>query len=340
MVHYEKFLKVRPDAGLPASRLRAIANRIVRPDHFYAWADDNLTEMKVSMSVPEELEEARWNYYVMARYVAEGERVFRVEPGLARLLLDTDLPKINGEELRVSFPAIFLEFPGKLFTIPIIDVVCIGCYIVDARAFTDAIVIDYVVEPQKGVTAGLMDFALNMSIPVKVGVPVVYGDLYEKFMGELEGPPNQKKEDFARRSEVFAVETTNFVINSLLYATSASPELTEVVSEWRPPKAKKSRKKGKARPMFGPKAIPQTRKMLMGPSIRVEYGAPRATDQTKEAKEHRKILKRFRVRGHWKQQVHGKGEQLRQLRKRIFITPFWKGPKDMAELLRRKYGLS
>lgn len=47
----------------------------------------------------------------------------------------------------------------------------------------------------------------------------------------------------------------------------------------------------------------------------------------------RTIDKRFIVRGHYRQQVHGKG---RLERKRIWILPFWKGP-ELAEVVSKKY---
>jgi len=42
-----------------------------------------------------------------------------------------------------------------------------------------------------------------------------------------------------------------------------------------------------------------------------------------------KVQKRFTVRGHWRLQAHGKA---RQERKRIWITPYWKGPAEGVRL--------
>ena len=49
--------------------------------------------------------------------------------------------------------------------------------------------------------------------------------------------------------------------------------------------------------------------------------------------EGRKILKRFRVRGHFRNQPYGPE---RSLVKRRWIKPFWKGP-DLAELINSGY---
>lgn len=43
--------------------------------------------------------------------------------------------------------------------------------------------------------------------------------------------------------------------------------------------------------------------------------------------------RRFVVRGHWKNQAHGEGMQLRKL---IWIKPYWKGP-EMAEIINKPY---
>jgi len=41
------------------------------------------------------------------------------------------------------------------------------------------------------------------------------------------------------------------------------------------------------------------------------------------------VTKRFVVRGHWKSQACGPGMTLR---KRIFVQPYWKGPKEGEKL--------
>ena len=51
------------------------------------------------------------------------------------------------------------------------------------------------------------------------------------------------------------------------------------------------------------------------------------------SEETRSLMVRFRVRGHWRNQVCGP-ERLE--RKRIWIKPFWKGP-TLAELVSKKY---
>ena len=47
-----------------------------------------------------------------------------------------------------------------------------------------------------------------------------------------------------------------------------------------------------------------------------------------------KVHSRFMVRGHWRDQVVGEG---RQLRRKTWIKPFWKGPQDAQAVLDRNY---
>ena len=47
-----------------------------------------------------------------------------------------------------------------------------------------------------------------------------------------------------------------------------------------------------------------------------------------------RVQKRFTVRGHWRAQAHGPRWSLR---KRIWIAPFWKGPRTIDEALARLY---
>jgi hypothetical protein len=68
---------------------------------------------------------------------------------------------------------------------------------------------------------------------------------------------------------------------------------------------------------------------LVGKNIRADqfYGVTATSDEA------RKILKRFRVRGHFRNQPYGPE---RSLVKRRWIKPYWKGP-DLAELINSGY---
>lgn len=335
MIHYEELLKVAPKLALPQELLLAEKDLMYQFARFPKWAAKHQISWPVEFLDLDSVREAQWNMFVLARYVAEGERVFRVEPGLARLLLDTNLPKINGGDFGLPFSAFYLEFPGKLFTVPGTNWIFGGCYITDHRPFQYVVTVDFVLQPQKHMIPGVGDFCIRVNVKVPEHQQLNWGDLRADFERSLQAinPLGKDLGEFAAIMAGLASEVIGFVVNSILYATSADPELTEAVRKSRTGKAKPQKRGGRQKPQ---PSTPNTRQYKLGESIPIEYGAPRATDRSSEAKSDRKVLKRFRVRGHWHWYLHGKGKSLR---KHILIKPYMKGPKDVAELLRRKYQL-
>lgn len=325
MVHYEQLVKrgfKLPIAGEVLCQSRGIFSLF--PD-FVKWATSQGWRLD-----PES--EYAWNMFVISRYLAEGERVFRIEPGLTRLLLDTDVPKVTGDHLRLPFPTLYLEFPGKFFHLPNFDQPFIGCYLYDVRPTVPYISADLVIEPRVG-ELGLWDFCVHINIDVPKDKPVNWGNLFAIFVRALapEGHSFSKEQQtFLQTVAAFTSELMPFIVNAILYATSASPDVSQRIIEWRERDLpKKLRGKG-----FG---LPKSHKYFVGSSIRVQYGAPRATQTKDEERGHRRVLKRFLVRGHWHWYRHGPGRT--QLTHK-FVAPYWKGPKDLAELLGRKYRIS
>lgn len=329
MVHYEQLVK-KGLLILPADQLREYKSVIVNFSDFIKWASQNLKIEIPYQPKGQQLTELIENIFVIARYITEGERAFRVETGLARLLLDTSLPPITGNEFRLPYPALYLEFPGKLFEAPIVQQIVIGCYLLDMRPKYQVVSVNFVGEPIEYLP-GLYEFYCNVNIEVKDNQPIRWSDIFEVCLRSVKIESNSlttQAETSFKVVAAFISEMLVFVVNTILYATSASPEITNILTDSRRHKPFK-RKPGKTSP-----TPLKTKKCLLGQSIQVSYGAPRATDLTPLAKSDRKILKRFRVRGHWRWQRYGaEGKQ----RKHIFIAPFWKGPQDLAELLARKY---
>lgn len=338
MIHYEKLLEIAPEwrNRLPAEKLRQAADQIFTPDGFFEWPEARRMMVRVPAEISkEDFADLRQNVFVLARYLASGERVFRVEPGLARLLLDTGLPKITGEEFALPFPAIYLEFPPKFFECPGMQRPPIGCYLLDMRPFAQVTSCDFVLEPRVEELPGAREFVLHVNIGTAPGKSVEWGDLVDPFARSLK---TSRERLFVRTMAAFANEMARFVVNAVLYATSALPEITEVVSEWRQAQKTLGSVKPKRRQKLLDRLrrLPRTQKYKLGKSIPVMYGAPKATDFSEEARQARRILKRFLVRAHWRWQAHGPA---RALRKHILIAPFWKGPRDLAEMLARKYQL-
>src|SRR3989338_4291370 len=217
MIHYEKLLSVAPELALPGELLQAHREQIVNYAQFGNWARQRQISWPVGYRDEQGAKEAAWNMFVLSLYVAEGERVFRVEPGLARLLLDTDLPKITGEEFHLPFSALYLEFPGKLFVVPEEEWVLIGCYVLDHRPYDNIVSVDFVLEPQKGEVHGLGEFLIQVNIDVTPGRQINWNDLMSGFEKSLFAinPFKSAAEDAAKMAG-FASEVVELVVNSVL----------------------------------------------------------------------------------------------------------------------------
>lgn len=265
----------------------------------------------------------------------------RVEPGLARLLLDTDLPKITGEQFQLPFPVIFLEFPARLFVLEQFQAPVIGCYLIDLRPVADVVSLDFVIEPTKNGPAH-RECVLNVKLAVAKDKFVNWGDMRKQILSDLKvglmSAANERQQSFAEKFAGFADELSRFVVNSVLYATSQSADLIEEVGKWRQTEQELDTAKGKRKDKLVKElgGLARTNKSVLGRTIIVQYGSPRANETSEQAREHRRVLKRFEVRGHWHWYLHGPGKTERVHK---LIRPFWKGPKDVAELLRRKYQL-
>ena len=72
----------------------------------------------------------------------------------------------------------------------------------------------------------------------------------------------------------------------------------------------------------------------VGRTIKLDGGIRKALAEAGEDRARWKLASRFIVRGHWRNQPYG---PKRELRKRTWIEPFFKGPEDIGEALRRTY---
>ncbi len=371
MIHYEEMVKL-----LTSSRIsRGFAHDlpVSMAEDFNAFLESKNVQIRAKRwmnVVAAHIAPARWealtatkkyhesyiaymiqNFFVLTRYVRAGERVFSAEKNLVQLLLDTDVPDINGEQFKLPFPALFLEFPAERFTLefrPLADGQSarhahpIGCYIIDMRPVDPQVVIEVVIDPRVE-NVGELGFCMRLLLPVKPGEPVQWTSLKEEFRRNMD--------DILRTPESYRVldaqslvadEMLRFTVNGLLYCTSADADITTEVARWHQlqeqiQSAVTHRRRKRLETEL--QELPRTQRNALGRMIKINYGAPRAADTSTEADEHRKILKRFQVRGHWRNQPYGPMSESPRLTRLKFIEPYWKGPADMAEMLRRKYQL-
>ncbi len=73
---------------------------------------------------------------------------------------------------------------------------------------------------------------------------------------------------------------------------------------------------------------------IVGRSIKLDGATRRALISGAGTAAGWKLMQKFMVRGHWRNQVHGEG---RALRRRQWIAPFYKGPENVVDALERTY---
>jgi hypothetical protein len=130
-------------------------------------------------------------------------------------------------------------------------------------------------------------------------------------------------------------ELFRFVVNAVLYISSPDADVREDMSERHALHQKLQGMKG------GSKRYKLESQLKKAKSRHIYIVGKRWEDDEEYEKvasarfteEGRKILKRFRVRGHFRLQPHGKG---RELRKISWVRPHWKG-MSFAELVHKGY---
>lgn len=72
----------------------------------------------------------------------------------------------------------------------------------------------------------------------------------------------------------------------------------------------------------------------VGRTVKLDGGLRKALLESTGDRERWHVSQRFVVRGHWRNQAYGEG---RQLRRRQWIEPHWKGPENAVEAITRTY---
>jgi hypothetical protein len=130
-------------------------------------------------------------------------------------------------------------------------------------------------------------------------------------------------------------ELLSLVVNTLLYLTNAE-EKPEIEAS---PRARVLRKLRDTKSPGKRKKLERQLETASDVVIR-KYGTKIVIDRRIEEEQllagqvrrsGKKYVSRFMVRGHWRNQACGEGMKDHKL---LFIQPYWKGPKDGAELVR------
>lgn len=280
---------------------------------------------------------SNWNHKIMEYtalveflyplYIANqvGFREFRINRSLATLLKDTDIPNAPLEFLQLPFEGIVLDVPKDSFS---------GKYKIVQRVYVCKVEGDnrfrasFVDEVS---SSSYINMLINEGTTIKDAVEATTKVSQKAIASDPDLWKYHQGETFEEgaRSELF-----KFIVNTVLYISSPDSDVKEDLRERRrlhqklqgvKSGAKRQRleellKKAKSRHIY-----------IVGAQCRDREYEKIAGAETTETG--RKIMKRFRVRGHFRMQPHGKGRQLRKL---SWVRPHWKGP-TFAEMVQKGY---
>ena len=363
MIHYEQFVKLFPGLRLSRSQIMRADEKVIANYHlFLREFNDRLTrwaELYAASGMPEWVKEdlldaerrsRYWkemyeNVHTMSRYVREGERVFTLKHDLARMLVDTDMPRTLSEDFHLPFPTIYIEFPEGMFKMGVKPYTfqALGCYVMDMRPELPGICVQVVHDINRDHSYAL-GFGLGLTIHCRNSEEINWTDMEQELLASVESIRDSKDEQGEAYLAAITEQSNEMlrcIVNTILYSTCANADIVEEVAAWRGdleqirklPKNSRQRKKRQERL----DASVRTRRSTLGKSIVIKYGAPEAHDQSEEAREYRKLLERQRVRGHWWPKVpRPLGERFKQRR---WVEPYWRGPANLAEALKKKYQL-
>ena len=268
-------------------------------------------QAQAAREASEELERS----FVMWRYFRAGARDFHIQSDLALLLRDTDVPHMPSSELRFPFEALSLFFGENTVR--------------DLGANMER----FVLAVEGSVLHGFLFGGSTRDTPIFV-MPLREGNFLDVridwYNGEIvksdEGPNSQGRDDIVA-----------LLTNTLLYINSKGADVCrdtrEIdaarrnIEEQSAEQAKKTRRQKQAEQQL--RKAKSRYIYIVGGALE----ADEAAHVTAVGEEGRKIMKRFRVRGHWRDQPCGP-ERCRV--ERIWIKPHWKGP-EMAELISKGY---
>lgn len=251
---------------------------------------------------------------VQYNYIQAGKKDFYIYEDLVPMLRDTDLPDILTTEIKFPFEAFSLVFKQGAI-----------------RGRGEKMDHIFVSCPDGKTMSGFLASDNADAVPIFMANLLPATTLAEFADSYPEIAPGSAKKPLTQSAR----DAMHLVFNLLIYINCENADvqrdmdevyrLRKKLSEFSGPKKTRKQKvleqqyaKAKKRYVY-----------LVGKGIHadVAYGV-RAVSE-----EGRKVLKRFRVRGHFRNQPCGPG---RSLVKRRWIKPYWKGP-DLAELINSGY---
>lgn len=287
----------------------------------------------------------------LTRFVANGLRMYQLSPGLAELLIKTNVGRVQTDWIQLPFPSFYLSFPPGLDAYMYsID----GCkYPILGALITDQ-------ELGEGVSGsslkagrymslaflaeGDQDDSILFSLHIYMDTDTLddamravidrMGALLEKESIKLSQATERFKnwKQFLRQYKKDLTRMCNLVANAILYATCENPEITNLRSPRKELEAR-LKKVGPKKQSRLQRQITKTSgldRQVLGGSIVVERGEKENTVFSTGSGH--KVMVRHMVSGHWRNQPHGPGNELRRWK---WIAPHWRGPDGAEEVVKR-----
>ncbi|HBF30976.1 hypothetical protein [Rhizobium sp.] len=268
--------------------------------------------------------EFEWQFF--SNFELFGKKSFFFSQNITQKLADTEL-NVASESVATPFPC------------------CLFAY--DNQAARDAyFAMIGLPTRQEGVVTTYVVHYLTAPEEPALGILVMYsdrrGDIPGAAVRHLSLAPGTKLEDALRTDwlkrgkaktdavsagddEMFfgpGLRMMRIVANSILYLSSANPDVSEGLKE--PARTGGSTLSSKEKRRLE-RSVTKLDYTLVGRSTTPYQGPSAAIGK--------QLTERIQTRGHWKSQAHGPG---RLERKIIFIEPYWRGP-DAAEVINKPY---
>ena len=241
--------------------------------------------------------------------------VFRLSPSVFSGFALTDVE--DAHDVRLPFPAFFIETPKNFWffegirnrtTVPM-ELIQISSYMMPSRE--DPLVLEE---------------AIRYDILGRDGSSLYYKEAMSQFLTAVLHYDNTLTEQEQR----FLDGARNVILNLCLFSEYNKNEIKKAHAD-RPAKLIRKKKKGQKKQKTKLKGATI---WVVGSNIKLDA---KVIEDARSLVPGRgfSVKRRFTVRGHWRNQPHGPG---RKLRKKIWIQPHWKGPKE-AERLSHLYTL-
>ena len=299
-----------------------------------------------SMTSMDKMRSRFWDTYMPYMFYKSGKKVFRPTVDLVHMLIDTSIKNIDTYFIQSPFKCIFISIPKEVKLMNPFNIPIDGLYIavfnkedIHYEGFSEKYHEYEKYENSKNlVICSISDMVISPNDPRETmhywNIALKDGDLHEQISPLLDAYDKEyHKKDFESCNKdydrTFLENILSFCLNSLLYINSKDP------SEFKLETTKKdiSNIKNKAKIR---QASKRTRLPFyhLGGNITIDHSYKNVINMyDRETVQHRKLVGKWVVRGHWRNQAHGKESKERKL---IWIQPFVKG-EEFAEVIEKGY---